>query len=328
MNLNNLEDLKGEMKTLGFSEKLSAQMEQNMEKEFSDFQLHDSLPGNKGQVDVALHFKQSNQSDYYYMNKYEVVLNKAKPLEDGHQYMVISPAADDKTRVKKFDSPYPAMDFFKQQNRECELAAGKDVGHKTPLVTMAEGKVNFVAKEFRNIYYAPKVDQTFFVDRGAGFTVEQAANLIQGRSVYKDDLLNRGGEPYKAWVKLDMDKPKDRHGNFVTNQYHDPSYGFNLESTLEKYRIKELEDPAKKEKVIGALKNGSRPLITTEKDGEVVKLHVEAVPRYSQVNFYRENGKPEKREQFEKAAEKEQSVGAGKGRSKAAVKEENQGMAM
>jgi len=39
-------------------------------------------------------------------------------------------------------------------------------------------------------------------------------------------------------------------------------------------------------------------LITAIKDGQETKLYVEAVPRYSQINLYREDGKPEKREQF------------------------------
>ncbi len=39
-------------------------------------------------------------------------------------------------------------------------------------------------------------------------------------------------------------------------------------------------------------------MITAIKDGQETKLYVEAVPRYSQINLYREDGKPEKREQF------------------------------
>ena len=57
MNLNNLENLKEEVKELRFNDKLLAQMEQNMQKSLPEFQLHDSKPGNKGQVDFTLHFK-------------------------------------------------------------------------------------------------------------------------------------------------------------------------------------------------------------------------------------------------------------------------------
>jgi hypothetical protein len=129
-------------------------------------------------------------------------------------------------------------------------------------------------------------------------------------------LLNLGGMPYKAWIKLDMDTPKDRNQNFLTNQYHDPSYGFNLEKVLDKFNIKELADPAKREAIETDLKRGNRPLITTVKDGQEVKMFIEAVPRYSQINLYREDGKPEKREQFLKEQNQEQGLQIGKGKGK------------
>jgi len=53
------------------------------------------------------------------------------------------------------------------------------------------------------------------------------------------------------------------------------------------------------EKVEEALRNGNRPIITTVQEGKEVKLRIEAVPRYGKINFFQENGKPEKREQFE-----------------------------
>ena len=56
MNLNNLENLKEEMKALGFKDKLIAEMEKSMEKNLPEFALHDTLPATKGQVDLTLHF--------------------------------------------------------------------------------------------------------------------------------------------------------------------------------------------------------------------------------------------------------------------------------
>jgi len=194
------------------------------------------------------------------------------------------------------------------------------------LAERENSKTTYVAKEFNKTFYAPVVNQTYFVEKGRGFTVEQAANMIQGRSVYRDDLLNIGGQPYKAWMKLDMDGAKDRHGNYMMNQYTDPAYGFHISEVLDNYKIKEVGDPVQKETLIAELKNGNRPLITAVKDGEEMKLHLEAVPRYSQVNFYQENGKPEKREQFEKAAEKTQDMALGKGKDKATAKQESQGI--
>ena len=69
MNLNNLENLKEELKALAFKDKVISEMEKNMEKGIPEFTLSDHVAGARGQVDLTLHFKQSGQSEYYYFNK-------------------------------------------------------------------------------------------------------------------------------------------------------------------------------------------------------------------------------------------------------------------
>jgi len=201
MNLNNLENLKEELKRLGFKDKVITEMEKNMEKGISEFTLIDKIAATRGQVDLNLHFKQSGQSEHYYFNKFDVAHNTGKPLEEGQKYMVITPGETGKNMVKSFENVTEAISFFKDQKGNSELAAGKDAAHKEKLATMENGKVNYIDKEFQRTFRAPAVTQTFYVDRGKGFTAEQAANLIQGRSVYRDDLLNLGGQPYKAWIR-------------------------------------------------------------------------------------------------------------------------------
>lgn len=316
MNLNNLENLKEEMKNLGFKDKLIEKMEENMKKDVPEFTLNDTLRATKGQVDLALHFKQSGQSDFYYFNKFTVSHNQGKPLDQGQQYMVITKTEDGKNMVKKLETVTDAITFFKEQKGNSELAVGKDAANKVMVANMEDGKVNFVAKDFNRTFYAVPLNQTIWLERGRGFTAEQAANLIQGRSVYRDDMMNMGGETYKAWVKLDFDKGKDRFQNYSTNQYHDPSYGFDISKVLDKFNIKELEDPAKRVLLESSLRNGNRPLITTFKDGQEVKLFLEAVPRYSQLNMYAENGKHEKREQFLKEPALSSRVDNSKGKEK------------
>jgi hypothetical protein len=328
MNLNNLENLKEELKALAFKDKVISEMEKNMEKGIPEFTLNDRVAGTRGQVDLTLHFKQSSQSEHYFFNKFEVALNTAKPLEDGQKYYIITPGDNRKTMYKPFESVAEAITFFKEQKGNSELAVSKekDFDHRIKLATMENGKVNYVAKDFQRTFKTPAVTQTFYVDKGKGFTAEQAANLIQGRAVHRDDMANVAGITYKAWVKLDMDTAKDRHQNFYTNQYHDPSYGFNLANTLDKFNIKELNDPKKKEALETSLRNGNRPMITTVKDGAEVKMFIEAVPRYSQINLFQENGKPEKREQFLKEPKIDQALNLGKGQSKGKEMAESQGM--
>src|SRR5258708_27803817 len=78
MNLNNLENLREELKTLGFKDKTISEMEKNMEKGIPEFTLNEKVAATRGQVDIALHFKQSGQSEHYFFNKYEVALNSGK----------------------------------------------------------------------------------------------------------------------------------------------------------------------------------------------------------------------------------------------------------
>jgi hypothetical protein len=326
MNRNNAENIREEMKNLRFSQKAIDEAQQKMEKGLPDFTVNDKVNGNKGQVDITAHFRQSGQSDNYYLNKFVVALNTGKALEEGQKYMVISPneQVPGKNLVKSFENVTEAIDFFKAQKGNSELAAGKDAANKVELAKMENGKINYVAKDFQRTFRTPAQTQTFFVDRGRGFTAEQAANLIQGRSVYRDDLLNLAGDPYSAWIKLDFDSPKDRYQNYTTNQYHVPSYGFTTKEALEKYQIKEMDDPKKQESLMLAIENGNRPLITTVKDGQDVRLYIEAAPRFRQINFFREDGKPEKREQFLKEPKLEQTLQLNKGKEK----EQEHGMAV
>jgi len=319
MNLNNLESLKEEMKNLGFKPKLIEDMEKNMRNNVPAFNLYDQNIGNKGIVNSTLYFKQSGQSEYYYFNKFEVSLDKGgKALEPGQHYVVISPGEKPgKNLTRPFENPHKAIEYFKGQtgNSELALVKGQDFDHKLTLATMEKDKVNYVTKEFQRTYNNPAVTQTFYIENGHGFTAQQANNLIQDRSVYRDDLANAAGITYKAWVKLQLDQPKER-GNFLFKHYHDPSYGFNLEKVLDKYQIKELDNPEQREKLEQSLRQGDRPLVTVNKDGQEMKLFLEAVPRYSQINLYQENGKPEKREQFLKEQAMDKVLDMGKKQEK------------
>ncbi len=317
MNLNNLENLKGEMKNLGFEAKLIQQMEEKMTANLPDFRLHNRQAVDKGQVDYTLHFKQSGQSDYYYFNRFEASLSKGKPLAEDQKYMIITKTDQNKNVVKSMENVEEALKYFKEQKGTSELAVGRDAANKVGLANMENGKVTYVAKDFQRTFHSPPIAQNFYLERGKGFTAGQAANLLQGRSVYRDDLLNLAGEPYKAWIAVDTDKARDHRGNLQTRQFHDPAYGFNLKESLARYEIKELSDPKKLEKLENSVRNGDRPLITSGKEGQPVKLYLEAAVRYNNLNFYDEKGRPQKREQFEKEHHNELSRGMSADQSKA-----------
>lgn len=313
MNKNNLENLKGEMKALKFDDSFIKQMEENMAKNLPAFQLKGHLPADKGQMDVTLHFKRSGQSEYYYLNKFDLALSKAKPLENDQKYLVISPSEQGKNLVRKFDSPVEAIDYFKSQTGKSELAVGKatdkDLQFRSTVATMKDSKVDYVNKEFNQTYYSPALTNSHYVEKGVGFNVQQASNMLQGRAAYRDDLVSREGKEYKAWNVIQFDQPKDKYGNYKIKQFNE-NYGFDLKKSLEEYRIKLPDDIKKQEAILTEMKDGNRPVVTVEgKDGKDVQMRIEAMPRWGNINFYHLNGKPEKREDLLKEQKQDQAQG-------------------
>ncbi|MEJ7559849.1 MAG: hypothetical protein WKF66_16175 [Pedobacter sp.] len=95
---------------------------------------------------------------------------------------------------------------------------------------------------------------------------------------------------------------------------------------LDKFEIKELVDPAKREIVEGSIRNGNRTIVTVEKNGDPVKLELEAVPRYSQINLYTKEGRPEKREQFLKQPDMKQEYTQSRNKAQEKNKRQGQGL--
>jgi hypothetical protein len=324
MNLNNLENLQQEMRDLGFSPKLIEQMEEQMKANVPQFKLYDSMEATKGRVGLMLFFKQSSQSEYYYLNKFEVCHEKGQEIPEGQKIMVLTQVEGaDKGMTKSFVHIAEGIAFFngqkdmlKAQKGISHLVVGKDANAAVKLATMEDGKVNYVQKEFGQTYRTSPINQTIYVEKGKGFTAEQAANMIQGRSVFRDDLVSLSGKEYKAWIILDFDRAKDRFGNFEVKTFNVPGYGEDVSTVLDKFQIKELVDPAKRELLESSLRNGNRVPVTVEKDGKDVKLDLEFASRYCKVNFYKKDGSTEKREQFLKQSDMKQEYAQSREKNK------------
>lgn len=132
------------------------------------------------------------------------------------------------------------------------------------------------------------LEQTFYINKGSNITMKEAYNLMEGRAVNKD-LTNKEGEAYNAWVQLDF-KQADTNGNFKLNQYHQ-NYGYDLEATLSKHPIKELENPKHKEDLMDSMKKGNLQSATFLKEGNEIKQYIEASPQFKTINVYDSNMK-------------------------------------
>jgi hypothetical protein len=103
-------------------------------------------------------------------------------------------------------------------------------------------------------------------------------------------------------------KQADTNGNFKLNQYHQ-NYGYDLEATLAKHPIKELENPKYKEDLMDSLKKGNLQSATFVKEGKESKQYVEANPQFKMVNVYDDN---KQRIGNRKSKEEKQSEGESK----------------
>ncbi|MBF4485815.1 hypothetical protein [Flavobacterium sp. CSZ] len=128
------------------------------------------------------------------------------------------------------------------------------------------------------------LEQTFYINNNSSnITLKEAYNLMEGRSVNKD-LKTREGEVYNAWLKLNF-KESDSNSNFKLDHYHQ-NYGYDLEASLEKHSIKELNTPKYKEDLLNSLKKGNLQSVTFVVAGVESKMYVEANPQFKTLNVY------------------------------------------
>jgi hypothetical protein len=127
--------------------------------------------------------------------------------------------------------------------------------------------------------------QIFFPKKNTGVTAKEAYNLLNGRAVNKD-LTNQEGQPYNAWLQLDWSQ-KDNHGNHKFKMIHQ-GYGYDLEKELMKHPIRELGEPATKERLIQSLERGNLHQVTFQKADREDKMFIEANPQFKTLNVYDE----------------------------------------
>ena len=101
--------------------------------------------------------------------------------------------------------------------------------------------------------------------------------------MYKD-MVNKEGQPFKAWQKLNFDE-KDKYGNHLVNQFHE-KYGYDLPYAVNKFPVLEMDGGEAQEKLLKSLERGNAQSVTIEIDGKPEKFFMEANPERKTVNVY------------------------------------------
>jgi hypothetical protein len=84
---------------------------------------------------------------------------------------------------------------------------------------------------------------------------------------------------------MDFKEAADSNGNFKLSHYHQ-NYGYDLQASLEKHSIKELNTPKYKEDLLSSLKKGNLQSVTFVIGGVESKQYVEANPQFKTLNVY------------------------------------------
>jgi hypothetical protein len=178
---------------------------------------------------------------------------------------------------------------MEKQNAEFTLNMQKTYGTDAVSATLQFKKSDQFDMYFFNSYEMKlkkegqenDVKQTFYTDKG--ITLKEAYNMLDGRAVNKM-LLNKESEKYKAWLQLDF-KNNTQSGNYQIKQYHQ-NYGYDLEKTLSKYPIKELQNEKFKESLIKSLERGNLQSTTFLINGKEEKIYLSSNPAFKSLNAF------------------------------------------
>ena len=164
---------------------------------------------------------------------------------------------------------------IEKQNAEFTLNVGKEYGTDKVSATLYFKKSPESDMFFFNKYDLQlkkensdnAIKQTFYPNKN--ITLKEGYNLLDGRAVNKM-LTSKLDEKYTAWLQLDF-KNQSQKGNYEMKQYHQ-NYGFDLEKTLSKYPIKELQNDQYKESLIRSLERGNLQSATFVLNGKEEKI--------------------------------------------------------
>lgn len=195
-------------------------------------------------------------------------------------------------------------------SKEFSVAYGND---------QVPGKMNFQRSEKGDYFFnnfdltlnkenGESVSRNFKNNYGNSYTLKEAYNMLDGRSVFKEFLPMQKkdevtGKPlpferdesgklktYTAWSYLDRSE-KDTNGNFLIKK----TFNFDLEKALSKENIQEMDFQQSKSNLVNSLERGNLQIVNYKTDGEEFdKKYISANPRFGGINRFDEHLNPER----------------------------------
>lgn len=138
--------------------------------------------------------------------------------------------------------------------------------------------------------------QTFFVGKEHNYTLQERYNMMDGRSVYREQPVMRPvdengetkmrptGETYTGWKVLNF-KESDSYGNFLPKTLF-----WNHQKDMDKYPIKGVEENYDKQRLVAKLEKGNKVDVTIVRDGAEIPAKMVANPKMARLDFYNSKG--------------------------------------
>jgi hypothetical protein len=157
--------------------------------------------------------------------------------------------------------------------------------------SVMDGQDNYFCNSYIATLLQDEKNKSQFIyvnNKGQNVTFKEACNLLNGRSVYKE-ITPKEGDAYKAWLKIDHENI-DPKTNFPKLRQFGGGYGFDLNEAVGRMPFKELEYPDQLKTLMKSLEKGNKPVAELIKDGNSVKVAIEANPQFKTLNMFDKDG--------------------------------------
>jgi hypothetical protein len=126
-------------------------------------------------------------------------------------------------------------------------------------------------------------------DKGFSYTMKEAFNLLEGRAVYKKDIMSKEGKQYNAWISFDFKHLNEK--NQPATYRRTDNYGFNVSAELKKLNLKENKYQDRHNQLVDSLRKGNLQAVTGIVEGKEKQIFIEANPQFKNFNLYEVNEK-------------------------------------
>lgn len=136
----------------------------------------------------------------------------------------------------------------------------------------------------------PDKTQPFKISSNNDFTLPEAFNLLNGRAVHKLILDQKTSKLSTAWFQMDFNS-RDVHGNYKLDQVKVNDRNYLVGVLLNKYPIREIQDPTRLSALVTSLYQGNSEPVTLAKNGKETRVFLEAAPRKNGIMLYTSTNK-------------------------------------